>query len=175
MTVSVGLLTSSSKRTVPIIFDVPGQPEGEKVTFDISVTGKDPETGVAYKAEATKTKLRVLPPEESKAIERDCVVAERIARLWESTIGFEAMRRNEHGDFAGAQMFVAESAELIGSYAEGTGIEDEIRHNLRVAEKKVSRQWDGRSKREAMIASKKASRNEQDHRENQRGNWFDHM
>ena len=44
----------------------------------------------------------------------------------------------------------------------------DISSNLRAAEERVSRAWDGRSKRDAMIAAKKFTKSERDHRRNRR-------
>jgi hypothetical protein len=44
-----------------------------------------------------------------------------------------------------------------------------------VAEDKVSRPWGGRSKRESMIAAKKFSKGERDHRSEDKGDWSDHL
>ena len=39
----------------------------------------------------------------------------------------------------------------------------------------MQKRWDGRSKREAMIAAKKFSKGEPDHRSDPRGDWGDHL
>ena len=90
-------------------------------------------------------------------------------------MGLEAMRMNERGDFAGAARMVREAGPALEAFSAGTPAEDIIRHNLRRVEDKVRRRWDGRSKRESMIAAKKLSKGERDHRSTPRGDWSDHL
>ena len=92
----------------------------------------------------------------------------RIARLWESTLGLDAMRLNERGDFAGATGLFRDTYDELGSFAAGMSVEGLIQHNLNVAECKVSRPWDGRSKRESMTSAKKFSKGERDYRSDPR-------
>jgi hypothetical protein len=142
---------------------------------EIAVTGKHPDSGDAIQMVTTTASLNVVPPAESQAVERDTYVAERIARLWESTVGLEAMRRNERGDFAGAQHVLLDQGSYLQAFAADTACEDAVRENIQTASHKVGRQWDGRSKREAMMAAKKFSKGERDHRKDPRGKWSDHL
>jgi hypothetical protein len=117
----------------------------------------------------------VLSPDEAAAVERNNDIAERIARIWESTLGLESMRSNELGDFAGAAAMVRDEGQVLAAFCEGTSLERSVRRNLRDAERKVARPWDGRSKRESMIAAKKFSKSERDHRSAPKGDWSDHL
>jgi len=175
ITVYLGQLISGMSRAVPLYFDVPGLPVGEVVDVEIVVEGRKPKSGKAIEAIVLSTRLTALPPEQSRAVERDRYVAERIARIWESTVGFDAMRINETGDYLGAQNVVTGAFDELVAFSADTGAAHEVVHNLRVAERKVGRAWDGRSKRESMIAAKKFSKGERDHRSDPRGKWSDHI
>ena len=175
MTVRLGQLGGGSHRTLPVMIDVPAYPVGEVVNIEIVVKGKHPETGKALEAITEIASLKVVPPAESRAAARNNRVAERIARLWESTLGLDAMRLNEAGDYIGAQMLVRDTSPSLELFAAGTDAEDSIRRNLSAAEYRVSSRWDGRSKREAMIAAKKFSKGERDHRSGPRGDWSDNL
>ena len=175
MTVHVGQLISGVTRTLPLLFDVPGLPAGDVVDVEIVVEGRKPKSGKAIDAKVLTTRLTVLPQAESEMADRNREVAERIARLWESTVGFDAMRLNEAGDFIGAQNVVTGVFDDLVAYSAGTDAQQDISSSLRMAERKVSQQWDGRSKRESMIAAKKFSKGEQDHRSSPRGKWSDHI
>jgi Ca-activated chloride channel family protein len=175
MTVRLGQLLGGARRTLPLMIDVPALPLGEVMKIEIAVTGKHPESGDAIKMVAATAKLAVVTAAESYAVERDRDVAERIARLWESTMGLDAMRLNEQGDFVAASNLVQDIGEDLALYAAGTAVEGSIRHNLQVAAHKVSNRWDGRSKRESLTAARKFSKGEQDHRSDPRGDWSDNL
>lgn len=175
MVVKLGQLLGGSRRTLPLMVDVPGLPVGEVMVLDIEVTGKHSESGDAIRGISATAKLVVVPPAESHAVERNQDVAERIARLWESTLGLDAMRLNERGDFVAAGALVRDTGDVLASYSIGTSAEESIRRNLDAAGRKVRSRWDGRSKRESMIAAKKFSKGERDHRSDPRGNWNDHL
>ena len=175
MTVRLGQLLGGARRALPLMIDVPALPMGEVMKVKIAVTGKHPDSGDAIQMVTSTAKLVAVSPAESLAVDRDRDVAERIARLWESTMGLDAMRLNERGDFIAASSRVREAGADLALYAAGTAVEGSIRHNLRAAEQKVSRKWDGRSKRESMTAAKKFSKGEQDHRSDPKGDWSDHL
>jgi Ca-activated chloride channel family protein len=175
MTIRLGQLLGGSNRTVPLMIDVPALPAGEKLTIGIELSGKDSESGDGLEAIISSTSLTVLPPEDAACIDRDTDIAERIAGLWESTLGLESMRSNERGDFVEAAAMLRDEGDLLVAFCEGTNVEKVVQRNLRSAEQKVGRTWDGRSKRESMIAAKKFSKGEQDHRSGPKGDWSDHL
>lgn len=175
MTVSLGQLLGGSRRTLPLMVDVPALPLGEVMKLEVEVTGKDPETGKRLGTLAKKTRLEVVTPAASNAAKRDHNIAERIALLWESTMGLDAMRLNEQGNFIGASSLVRDEGDLLCLYASGTAVEGSIRRNLSAAEQKVGSTWGGRSKRESMIAAKKFSKGEKDYRSDPKGDWSDHL
>ena len=175
LTVYLGQLISGVTRTVPLLFNVPGLTAGDVVDVEVVVEGRKPKSGKSFELAVLTTKLTALPPAESRAADRNSKIAERIARLWESTVGFEAMRLNEAGDYVGAQSVVSGVFDELVSFSADTDAQQEISSNLRVAERKVASQWDGRSKRESMTAAKKFSKGESDHRSDPRGKWSDHI
>ena len=114
-------------------------------------------------------------PAEAAAVERNNRVAERIARLWESTLGLKSMRSNERGDYVDAVAMLRDEGDMLMSFCEGTAVERNVRRNLQAAEQKMASPWDGRSKRESMVAAKKFSKGERDHRSDPKGDWSDHL
>ena len=62
-------------------------------------------------------------------------------------------------------------------FSEGTALADKVVANLTVMKDKVSEPWDGMSKREAMVLSRKLARSEADHRKNRDpdSDWSDHL
>ena len=175
MTVRLGQLLGGSCRTLPLMIDVPPMPAGEKLTIGMEISGQDPESGAGLQTIVSSTKLTVLPPDEAAAVKRNKDIAERIARLWESTLGLESMRSNERGDFAEAAAMLRDEGDMLVAFSAGTNVEKSVQRNLHIAEQKVAQPWDGRSKRESMIAAKKFSKSERDHRSDPKGDWSDHL
>ncbi len=175
MVVQLGQLVNGSPRAVPLLIDVPALPAGEVLEIEAVAEGRHPNNNKPLKSVAMTTRLKVVPPEASFGVARDIEVADRISRLWESTTVLDAMRMNERGDFAGAEHLVRDANDSLIPFAAGTNAERAIMRNIRVATSRVSEQWDGRSKREAMIAAKKFSKGERDHRSAPRGDWSDHL
>jgi Ca-activated chloride channel family protein len=90
MTVRLGQLLDGSCRTLPLMIDVPALPAGEELTIGFELTAQDPESGGGLETIRSSTKLDALPPDEAAAVERNNDIAERIARIWESTLGLES-------------------------------------------------------------------------------------
>jgi len=175
MNIRLGHLIGGSQRTVPLVIDVPAMPAGEVIDVELIISGKHAESGKRIDEIFSKATLRVVPLAESTAVMRDWRIAERISLIWESTMGLDAMRLNEQGDYIGAGNMVQEVGANLNLFAAGTPSEKTIRRNLHQAKHRVSRRWDGRSKRESMIAAKKFSKGERDHRSDPRGKWSDHI
>ena len=175
MTIRLGQLLGGSNRTVPLMIDVPALPAGEKLTIGMELSGKDPESGRGLETVVSSTVLMFLPPKDAAVVERNTDIAERIARLWESTLGLESMRSNERGDFVEAAAMLRDEGDMLVAFSAGTDVEKSVQQNLLIAQQKVARPWDGRSKRESMIAAKKFSKGEQDHRSEPKGDWSDHL
>ena len=177
ITIALGDLANSSKRSVPFLVDVPALPLGTELGFEARVKAMDAATGEKLKAAKARTTLSIVSRHVAEAAERDLRVAERIGRLWESKVAFNAMSLNESGDFDAAVGVVAESESLLATFSEGTSLKDKVEANLTAMKARVSQQWDGISKREAMFLSKKLARSEADHRKKRDpdSDWSDHL
>ena len=175
MVIQLGHLVNGSPRTVPLLIDVPALPLGEVLEIEAIAEGRRLKNNKPLKSVKTTTGLKVVRPDESLGVARDIEVAERIARLWESTTVLDAMRLNERGDFAGAENLVCAVEDCLGSFSEGTSAEHSIKRNIQGAKARVSKQWDGRSKRASMSAARKFSRSEREHRSGSDKDWSDHL
>lgn len=175
MTVHLGQMLSGSTRAVPLMFDIPGLRLGESIDVEIIVDGRAPQGAEPFNEISTRTRLEAVTAEESKAADRNLAVAVRIAMLWESAVGYEAMRLHEAGDLLAAKRTVVGAADPLSTFAADTPAESAVRRSLSAAEQRVSHKWEGRSKRESMIAAKKFSKGETDHRSDPKGNWSDHL
>lgn len=174
VTALLGQLRFGSQRRLPVLFDVPAFPVGERLSFDVELQALDPESGEVISASAT-TELTVVPVVEAGKAIRDQDVAKELAGLWQTQVAFEAMEMNEFGELRAAETRVDRDARLLQEFSKGTGIESEILRNLAMTRKRVGAHWGGRSKREAMISAKKMMRDEDDYRSDPKGQWIDKL
>ena len=164
LTVRLGQLVGGCSRSLPFLIDVEALSEGRSIPIELSVTGRDPESGFRLKPAYTNTVLRVVPPREVGSASRDNAVAERISMMWGSTVSLNAMRMNESGDYAGASALVADARPAVMDFCFDLDVEDELDRELGAMEERVSADWDGRSKRAHMSSARKRSKSERDHR-----------
>ena len=173
--VKLGQLTSGAQRTVPMLFQVPALPVGTELKVYVNLIEKDAQgLELGCLSEKLMT-LHIVPGAEAEAAPRDVRVAKRISLIWESQLGFDAMVANEQGDYVGASDLLCASMDSMATFSKGTGVEDSIQGNLNLAARRVSRPWDGRSKRDAMIAAKKFGRNERDYKSSGSKDWSDNL
>ena len=164
MTIRLGQLVSNATRRLPLLVTVPALEEGK--TFDVNVrfVAKHPETGKALDELQCTAPLKAVTAEQSHATPRDARVTAHIARLWQHSAGLSAMRLNEAGDFSGAERLMRTESRSMSDFTVGIAEREELMGVMSEIGHRVGREWDGRSKREAMVASRKYSRGEQDHR-----------
>jgi hypothetical protein len=143
--------------------------------FNVTVNWRGSLERQVIRREDLGTRLHVVPPHESDGQRADLDVVEKMATLFEAALAYRAMGRNEHHDYEGASRLYAESR----SYYQGLVAElpdaSERLDRLSRASERVSRQWEGRSKRQAFSLSKKAMLSERDLRSSEQGEWHDHL
>lgn len=172
---SLGSIAEGARRSVALLLETPPLPVGDTVAVAVSLQWTDSETGASCRTERSEASLNAVPGYLFDTERRNQAVAERISLLWESSLGYRAMRCNEGGDFRGAEHLYADSHDLLRRFSAGLGIEKKLAARIGQARKRVSKQWDGRSKRDAIILAKKAMKSEPDLRLADKGDWFDHL
>ena len=99
----------------------------------------------------------------------------RVADLWEATLAYQAMRYNEVGDFERAIRLYQGVFDQFRAMVSELKDADLRIERLARAQRTVERSWIGRSKREALVMSKKMMLNEADLRRRDSGDWHDHL
>ncbi len=103
-------------------------------------------------------------PRRELATRRDVDVAAVLLRLWHAWLVREATLRNEDGDFEGAARFVERHLRPFRDFARGIEGGQELLRTLHVTGRRVRSRWEGRSKKELMVMSRKFARGEVDPR-----------
>jgi hypothetical protein len=120
--------------------------------------------------------LRVVPPQESDAQRADLDVLERMSTIVEAVLAYQAMGRNERHDYEGAARLYADHSAYYEDLVTDLPDASERLDRLTQASERVSRLWEGRSKRQAFSMSKKAILAERDFRSSQESSeWHDHL
>ncbi len=171
---------------------VPGQwPTGDPVRDSIAMTvrWRCAVTGEPRQArlegpgiDAATGSLPVPLADAPAGAPRDCEAAEVVMRLWHALLFHQATSRNEAGDFEEAGDLVDRELPAFAAFARGLRDDHELIHALRRLEGRARHHWDGMSKKELMIASRKMVMNElelrsaggsRDHRP--REDFYDYM
>jgi len=174
-TVKLGDIVAGSSRPVAIRVDLPSYEQGELLPFNITVNWRGSLERKILRREDLETLLRVVPPHESDAQRLDVDVVERVATLVEAVLAYQAMRRNERHDYAGAALLYTENSAYYQDLVSELPDASERLDRLNRSSIRVSRQWDGRSKRQAYSLAKKEMLAERDLRSKDQGSWHDHL
>ena len=173
--ISLGTLLANRPRPIALLAELPGFPVGTRLPFEITLSWCDPESGKPRSNAPVNSTLRVVPPAEAAAAQRDQEVVGRVADLWEATLAYQAMRYNEVGDFERATRLYQGVFDQFRAMVSELKDADLRIERLARAQRTVERSWIGRSKREALVMSKKMMLNEVDLRRRKSGDWHDHI
>ena len=173
--VKLGDIVADGSRPVAVRVDLPAFEAGERLPFNVRVTWRGARDQQVPGSTVFETRLHVVPPQEADAQSTAIEVVERIADMWEAVLAYRAMRHNERRDFALARAQLDDNAVYYQDLVEplsDSGARSARYHNVR---ERVSREWEGRSKRQAYAGSKKAMLQERDLRRKDQGDWSDHV
>jgi len=173
--VKLGDIVAGSSRPIAICVDLPSYEQGELLQFNVTVNWRGSLERQAIRREDLQTRLHVVPPHESDGQRADLDVVEKMATLFEAVLAYRAMGRNERHDYEGASRLYAESRSYYQDLVTELPDAPERLDRLSRAGERVSRQWEGRSKRQAFSSAKKSMLAERDLRSSEQGEWYDHL
>ena len=99
----------------------------------------------------------------------------RVADLFEASLAYEAMILNEQDDFINASELYQDNMMCYNLIVDPLEDSDSRVNRFKLAQKKVSNEWLGRSKRTSFNLSKKMMLSESDLRDRDTGNWHDEL
>lgn len=157
--INIGTLIAGQTRHVALLleFDADHLPEPMTLDYTISSNWQHPDTDTAHTATA-RTQLAIVPPNSFSEDARDKQVAETIAELWLARQGYDAMLHNERGDYAMASEAFSINERAFDNLVQNLEVSDVMLTRRDRMAARVSRQWDGMSKREAMVLARKSMR-----------------
>lgn len=159
-TVEVGLLLNrfgAPKRESVLHFP----PIVVNATWTCAVTG-EPASAEIDGGIALPSGVRAVAGDMDPSRNRD--VAASVAQIWHATIIRDAGLMNEARRYEEAGDRVARTREAFRAFARGLPEIDDLVRTLDVAERRSRGRWEGRSKKEMMVLSRKMARSERDPR-----------
>ncbi|MEE4173971.1 MAG: VWA domain-containing protein [Xanthomonadales bacterium] len=170
----LGNLVSGQKRQLALLVEFEPRENPHTEDFLASASWLDPETALEEQQVTCPFTLDFVAPADFDPAGRDEAVAETIATLWLARQGYEAMMHNERGDFAAASHSVESNRDLFDDLVADLDIAAELQHSRDTVQERVTRQWDGVSKKEAMLLARKRMRAKPDFRAAHEGReWTD--
>ena len=173
--VRIGDLGADAKSPVAIRADVPAFKNMEFLPFKIEIEWLRSSKQQIPGRVSIDTPLRVVPTAEAEAQVADGEIVEHVATLWESVLAYRSIRMNERRDFAGANGLYEQTLDSYRDLVSPLDDAEERLSRVMNTRAKVSRQWDGRTKRQAYTLSKKSIMAERDLRRKVQGDWHDYL
>lgn len=175
VSVPLGDIVANAVRPVALSVDVPVLDEGAELTFVVTVRYDGSEGSNSHQTIIKNTQLKVVTSEKAQSRRTNQEVARRVADLMEAALAYRAMQLNEQGDFQLAEAVYEDHCFAYSILTEDMTDASARQQRFQKAQKKVSRSWHGRSKRQAFSRSKKRMLLEQDLRSNDASDWHDHL
>ena len=171
----IGDIVADATRAFAVSVNLPRLEQGEQLLFDGAVSWRESTDQISSTTHSFETKLFVVPPFEADNHIPEYDVIERIADLWEATLAYRALRQNEQGDYAGASLSYTTQFAAFENLVKDLHSAPLRLKRFASAQRRVSMEWRGRSKRQAYTLSKKAILSERDLRSRDVGNWYNHL
>ena len=171
--IKVGNLQLEQTKSIALISSINKYLEGSKVTFESHITWEDIETGEVHESPVTNSTLKVVSKIESEKTSIDNEVVKKVADIWEASIAYESIIFNEQNQFERASSLYDDNSIAFGYMVDSLVDSDARINRFNSAQKKVSKIWQGRSKRGAYSSMKKCVMSEPDLRQRDPGSWHD--
>lgn len=174
-TFSLGEIVGGAIRPLALRVEFPAHEKGKSLPIGLEISWRDPQTPDRDQFLNLQVPVKVVSVEEAAESRADLEVVQRIAELWEATVAYRSMRDNENGDFHAAELRYARIEEHYLALINDLPDAMERFHRFQVARRRVTQEWQGRSKRQAFTLSKKAMLREKDLRQTDQGAWYDQV
>jgi len=170
-----GDITANATRPIAVRVALSDLELGDHLRFDINVRWRGQKDEISYNTLDYQTKLQVVSPQEAEQNHSDLEVVQRIADLWEAALAYQAIRQNEQGDYLAASTIYEQQTTAFDDLVADLPDASVRMNRLSSTRSRVSRRWDGRSKRQAYTLSKKEMVAERDLRSVSSGSWHDYV
>jgi Ca-activated chloride channel family protein len=155
------LMPDQTKRVVFRLHCLSGAP-GTAILLGISAGGAAPDGGDAIDARPVEAELRLTRGSENNAQPRDAARSLAVVQAWQADALRRAVRMNREGDRRAAKHFLERELRWMEPYARGIPGTETLLAELILVQRRVSEEWDERTRKEVYALSYKLSRSEMD-------------
>jgi Ca-activated chloride channel family protein len=160
--VMIGSLMPEQTKRVVFRLHCPSGAPGTAILLGVSAGGASPDGGDAIDARPVEVELRLARSAENKAQPRDAARSLAVVQAWQAEALRRAVRMNREGDRRAAKHFLERELRWLEPYARGIPGTETLLAELILVQRRVSEEWDERTRKEVYAASYKLSRSERD-------------
>jgi Ca-activated chloride channel family protein len=160
--VMVGSLMPEQTKRVVFRLHCPSGAPGTAILLGVSAGGVSPDGGDAIDACTVEAELRLARGSENNAQPRDAARSLAVVNAWQAEALRRAVRMNREGDRRAAKHFLERELRWMEPYARDVPGTETLLAELILVQRRVSEEWDERTRKEVYAASYKALRSEPD-------------
>jgi Ca-activated chloride channel family protein len=160
--VMVGSLMPDQTKRVVFRLHCPSGAPGTAILLGVSAGGAAPDGGDAIDARPVEAELHLARGSENNAQPRDAARCLAVVQAWQADALRRAVRMNREGDRRAAKHFLERELRWMEPYARGIPGTETLLAELILVQRRVSEEWDERTRKEVYALSYKMSRSEMD-------------
>ena len=173
--IDIGSLQLHQTKSVALLTKVGEFPNGNDLSFKAHITWEELETGKQNESSVVNSTLKVVTLKKAESAAINSTVVKKVADLWEASLAYHAMIFNEQNRFGRASRVYDDILESYDMCINSLEDKESRLDRFKSAQRRVARQWQGRSKRASYNLSKKMMMSEPDLRQRNTGNWHDEL
>ena len=173
--IDIGSLQLNQTKSVALLTKVGEFPNGNDLSFKAHITWEELETGKQNESSVVNSTLKVVTLKKAESAAIDSTVVKKVADLWEASLAYHAMIFNEQNRFGRASRIYDDNMESYDLLINSLEDKESRLDRFKLLQRRVARQWQGRSKRASYNLSKKMMMSEPDLRDRDTGNWHDEL
>ena len=171
--ISIGNLQLNQTKSIAFLASIGKYIKDSNLPFESHITWDEVETGEENESSVFNSTLNVVSIAEEKRTEINTAVVQKVADLWEASMAYESLILNEQNQFDDASNLYANNSMKFSLIVDSLEDSDIRKDRFNSMQKKVAKQWQGRSKRSSYNFVKKMSMSEPDLRKRDAGSWND--
>ena len=173
--IDIGSLQLNQTKSVALLTKVGEFPNGNDLSFKAHITWEELETGKQNESSVVNSTLKVVTLKKAESAAINSTVVKKVADLWEASLAYQAMIFNEQNRFGRASRIYDDNMESYDLLINSLEDKESRLDRFKLLQRRVARQWQGRSKRASYNLSKKMMMSEPDLRNRDTGNWHDEI
>ena len=173
--INIGSLQLNQTKSVALLTKVGEFPNGNDLSFKAHTTWEELETGKQNESSVVNSTLKVVTLKKAESAAINSTVVKKVADLWEASLAYHAMIFNEQNRFGRASRIYDDNMESYDLLINSLEDKESRLDRFKLLQRRVARQWQGRSKRASYNLSKKMMMSEPDLRDRDTGNWHDEI